>query len=120
MSITKVQDLRVWQRATDLTAEVYKLTRKLPREELYVLTSQMRRAAVSICGSISEGFIRSTEKDRARFYNISRASAEELRCYFALLPKLGYAPATPALLDLLDAVCAMLHRLWETVHPRAL
>ena len=115
MGAQKVEDLRVWQKAIDLTVEVYKVSRKLPREEQYGLISQMQRAAVSIPGSIAEGFLRASPKDKARYYNIARASAEELRTYLILTPKLGYVPPPPSLLVLLDDVCAMLHRLWEVV-----
>ena len=114
-AIKKVEDLRVWHKAVDLTAQVYALSRRLPSSEQYNLTSQMQRAAVSICGSISEGFIRAGEKEKARFYNIARASAEELRGYLVLLPRIGYEPAPASLMNLLDAVCAMLHGLWETI-----
>jgi len=115
MGVMKVEDLKVWHKAIDLTAEVYKASRKLPREERFALSSQMQRAAASIPGSIAEGFIRATSRDKARFYNIGRASAEELRTYLVLLPKLGYSPAPPGLFAQLDEVCAMLHRLWEVV-----
>src|SRR5947207_7146830 len=115
MGAKKVQDLRVWQKAIELTAEVYKVSRKLPREEQFGLISQMQRAAVSVPGSIAEGFLRASPKDKGRYYNVSRASAEELRTYLILTPKLGFVPPPPSVLALLDEVCAMLHRLWEVV-----
>ena len=115
MGATSVQDLKVWQKAIELTAEVYKASRKLPMEERFALSSQMQRAAASIPGCIAEGFIRAGPKEKARFYNIGRASAEEVRTYLFLLPKLGYCPAPPELFAQLDEVCAMLHRLWEVV-----
>lgn len=115
MGARKVEDLRVRHNAIDLTAEVYKTSRKLPRVEPFALASQTQRAAASIPGSIAEGFTRAGSKDKARFYKIGRASAEELRTSLVLLPKLGYSPAPPALFAPLDELCAMLHRLWEVV-----
>ena len=115
MGACKVQDLEVWQRAMDLTEAVYKVSDTLPRSQMFVLANQMQRAAVSIPGNIAEGFLRSGWRDKARFYNIARASAEELRTYLLLTKRLGY-PETPAsVMDLLDRVGAMLHRLWEAV-----
>ena len=115
MSIQKVQDLKVWQKAVDLTVEVYKASRRLPSSERFGLISQMQRAAASIPGNIAEGFLRAGTQDKARFYNMGRASAEELRTYLVLIERLGYVPPPPSLQSLLDEVCAMLHRLWEVV-----
>jgi four helix bundle protein len=115
MGATRVTDLKVWQKAHQLTLGVYRLSRALPKEERFGLTSQMQRAAVSVSASIAEGFIRSGSKDKARFYNIGRASAEELRYYFLLAKDLGYIPEPTPLVNLLEEVCAMLHRLWEVV-----
>ena len=71
--------------------EVYKLTNNFPREELYGLTSQMRRAAVSVAANIAEGFKKRGKKDKARFLNISEGSLEELRYYLLLSGDLEYA-----------------------------
>ncbi len=103
------------RKAVERTVNAYKVSRKLPREERFGLISQMQRAAGSIPGSIAEGFLRASPKDKARYYTISRASAEELRTYLILTPKLGYGPPPPSVLVLLDEVCAMLHRLWDVV-----
>ncbi|HZE99250.1 MAG TPA: four helix bundle protein [Planctomycetota bacterium] len=116
MGAIKVQDLRVWHKALELTVEVYRVRRKLPPTENSGWIRQMRRAAVSIPGRVSEGFIRAGPKDKARFYNIGRASAEELRTSLILVGKLGYTASPATLFELLDQVCAMLHRLWEAVH----
>jgi four helix bundle protein len=115
MGIHRVEDLKVWQKAIELTVEVYKATRRLPREEQYGLISQMQRAAASIPGSIAEGFIRAGSRDRARFYNIGRSSAEELRTYLVLARRLDDVPPPALVHSLLDEVCAMLHRLWQMV-----
>jgi four helix bundle protein len=94
---------------------VYKLTLTYPKDERFALVNQMRRSAVSIPAGIAEGFIRVGSKDKGRFYNISRASAEELRYYLFLSKELGYTEGSASIDKLLDEVCAMLHRLREVV-----
>jgi four helix bundle protein len=84
------EDLIVWQKAHQLVLEVYKLTAKFPREELFGLTSQMRRAAVSVPANIAEGFKRRGQSDKARVLNIAEGSLEELRYFFILSADLGY------------------------------
>lgn len=65
-------DLLIWQKSHALVLEIYKLTRQLPKEELFGLTSQMRRAAVSVPANIAEGFKRRGKSDKARHMNIAR------------------------------------------------
>ena len=84
------QDLKVWQKAHQLVLVVYQATRSFPREERYGLTSQMRRAAVSVPANIAEGFTIRGTKDKLSFYNISQASLEELKYYMILAKDLGY------------------------------
>ncbi len=82
-----MQDFRqllVWQKAHDLTLAVYRSTQSFPREELYVLTSQMRRAALSIPANVAEGCCRSGDIEFARFLQIAMGSASELE-YHSLL-----------------------------------
>src|ERR1051326_6302256 len=71
------QDLIVWQKAHQFVLATYRLTRTFPREEIYALTSQFRRAAVSIAANIAEGFKKRSRSDKARFMNISQCSVEE-------------------------------------------
>lgn len=89
------KDLIVWQKSHALVLEVYKLTRQLPREELFGLVSQMRRAAVSIPANIAEGFKRRGKPDKARQMNIAQGSLEELQYFFILCADLSYLPAEP-------------------------
>ena len=89
------RDLIVWQKSHALVLEVYKLTRKLPKEELFGLVSQMRRAAVSIPANIAEGFKRRGKPDKARHLNIAQGSLEELQYFFILCGDLSYLPADP-------------------------
>lgn len=72
------RDLKVWEKSHKLALEIYKITKMFPKAELYGLTSQIRRAAVSIPTNISEGCGRSNGKDFARFLQISMGSASEL------------------------------------------
>ncbi len=73
---------------------VYQLAREFPGHEAYGLTSQFRRAAVSIPANIAEGFCRRSNKDKLRYYNIARGSIEECRYYLILANDLGYADTT--------------------------
>ena len=84
------EDLLVWQKAHNLVLEVYTLTGSFPRSELYGLTSQFRRASVSVAANIAEGFRKRGKADKIRFYNISQGSLEEVRYYSILAKDLGY------------------------------
>jgi len=78
MTARRHYDLRVWQDGIALVKTIYALTAKLPREELFGLTSQMRRAAVSVPANIAEGAARSTQKEFIHFLSIARGSLSEL------------------------------------------
>jgi len=84
------RDLIVWQKAHQFVLAAYKLSQRFPREELYGLTSQLRRAAVSIPANIAEGFKKKGQPDKARFMNIAQGSLEECRYYLILINDLGY------------------------------
>jgi len=73
------EDLNVWQEAINLVDEIYKITRKFPKEELYGLVSQMRRSAVSIPSNIAEGSERGSKKEFLHFLAISAGSLAELK-----------------------------------------
>src|SRR5438034_3437324 len=90
-----LRDLAVWEKAHAVVLEVYKLTRRLPREELFGLVSQMRRAAVSVPANIAEGFKRRGKADKARHMNIAQGSLEEVQYFFILCADLSYLPAAP-------------------------
>ena len=92
------QDLRVWQKAMDLTIEVYALCSLLPRTETYGLASQMKRAAVSIPSNIAEGQRRLTKKDSASFAGIALGSLGELETQLILASKLYRIDINKALL----------------------
>jgi four helix bundle protein len=81
---TTFQDLRVWQKAHEVVLDIYRLTAAFPREELFGLTAQVRRAAVSVPANIAEGFVKRGKSDKVRFYNIAQGSLEEVRYYLIL------------------------------------
>ena len=83
-------DLIVWQKAHRFVLEVYFYTSTFPKEEVYALTTQFRRAAVSIAANIAEGFKKRSNKDKTRLYNISQGSVEECRYYLILSKDLKY------------------------------
>ena len=84
------RDLIVWGKAHEFVLEVYRYTSKFPKTEIYSLTQQMRRAAVSIPANIAEGFTRRGKTDKARFMNIAEGSLEESRYFLILAQDLGY------------------------------
>jgi four helix bundle protein len=86
----RFEDLIVWQKSHAVTLAVYRTTLDFPRHELYGLTAQMRRAAVSVAANIAEGFKRRSKPDKARVMNIAQGSLEELRYYFVLARDLDY------------------------------
>ncbi len=90
------RELRVWEKAHALTLEIYRATRSFPADELYGLVSQMRRAAVSIGASISEGCGRETRPDFARFLQNAAGSASELEYHLLVALDLGYLPPETA------------------------
>ena len=84
------EDLRVWRRAMDLVLGVYQCTRTFPREEVYGLTSQMRRAAVSVPSNIAEGKGRYSRKELLQFLFRARGSLLELRTQTTIASELGF------------------------------
>ncbi len=88
--IKTYKDLIVWQKSTSLAVEIYKLTEKLPREEIYGLTSQMRRAAISIPSNIAEGRRRNGRNEYRQFMGIAYGSGAELETQIEILKKLPF------------------------------
>jgi four helix bundle protein len=84
------RDLVVWRKAHEFVLSVYVLTAEFPKHELYGLSSQLRRAAVSIPANIVEGFRRRGRPDKARFMNMAEASLDECQYYLILAKDLGY------------------------------
>ncbi len=94
------QDLIVWQKAHQFVLGVYRFTENFPKSEQYGLTSQLRRAAVSIAANIAEGFRKRSKLDKARFMNISQGSLEECRYYLILSKDLNYGDSSTLMAQL--------------------
>ncbi|MCX8104700.1 MAG: four helix bundle protein [Ignavibacterium album] len=84
------RDLQVWSDSIDFVTKIYMITNKFPREELFGLTSQMRRAAVSISSNIAEGAARNTKKEFNNFLSFALASASELETQLVISKNLNY------------------------------
>ena len=103
------EDIDIWQQAHAFVLEVYRMTETFPKHELFCLTSQLRRAAISIPANFAEGFRKASNRDKVRFYNISLGSLEECRYYLRLAKDLGYADTTE-LRNRLESISKMLTR----------
>ena len=90
VKINTYKDLIVWQKSMRLAVEIYKLTDKMPREEIYGLTSQMRRSAVSIPSNIAEGRRRGGRNECKQFFTIAYGSGAELETQVELLKQLPF------------------------------
>jgi four helix bundle protein len=97
------RDLVVWQHSHQFILSVYRLSSGFPKHELFGLTSQLRRAAVSIAANIAEGFKRRGRGDKARFLNIAHASLEGCRYFLILAQDLGYTETASAMALLEEA-----------------
>lgn len=107
----------VWQKARDLVVDVYRETARFPAGEQYGLTSQLRRAAVSISANIAEGAGRGSDQDFARFLEMARGSVAETRSHLFLAQDLGYLKpdATERLAEKAVEISRMLNGLTETL-----
>ena len=102
------EELIVWQKAHQFVLSTYKLSESFPKHELYGLTSQLRRAAISIPANIAEGFKKKGKPDKARFMNIAQGSLEECRYYLILVQDLKYGD-TSSLNSLLEETSKLLN-----------
>ena len=89
------RDLIVWQKAMDLAEDVYRVTAGFPRDELYRLTSQVTRAAMSVPANVAEGHARGTRRDYANFLAIAKGSLMETETFLMLSDRLGYNTENP-------------------------
>ncbi len=105
------EDLVVWQKAHAWVLLVYRMSEGFPAKENYALTSQLRRAAMSVPANIAEGFKKRGTRDKLRFFNIAQGSLEESRYFLILARDLGYA-------DISDAYAKLeeVSRLLEAYH----
>jgi four helix bundle protein len=86
------RELNVWRKGLDLACQVYELTRKMPKEEMYRLSGQIIRCSASIPADIAEGNARGTRRDYAHFVSIARGSAAELETFLVIIKRLDLAP----------------------------
>ena len=102
------EELIVWQKAHAFALRVYKVTEFFPKHEIYGLTSQFRRAAVSIAANIAEGYRKKGKKNKLNFLNIAHSSLEECRYYIILSNDLAYQNDT-SLKEKIEEVSRLLY-----------
>ena len=107
--------LEAWKEGMSLVQEVYRISQAFPRDELYGLTSQVRRSAVSIPGNVAEGAARSGCKEFARFLSIARGSLSELETQLLIAANLGYLDPAHNVFSLLDRVSRLVTGLHKKV-----
>jgi len=88
--VSSFKDLEIWQRSIGLVEEIYRITKSFPQEETYGLSSQLRRAAISIPSNIAEGFARASEKEYKQFLYVSLGSCAEVSTQITIADRLGY------------------------------
>jgi len=117
MAAKSYRDLVAWQRAMDLVVKVYAVSRGFPREEVYGLTSQIRRAAVSVASNIAEGQGRGVGNEFTRYLRISQGSLQELETQLMIAERLGYLDAVTltATLEKADEVGRLVRGLHRAV-----
>ena len=118
MYIRTYKELIVWQKSIELVKAIYRLTNKFPQSELYGITSQMRRAAVSIPSNIAEGYGRKSIKEYSQWYSIAYGSSLELETQLIISKSLGFGYQKDYELceSLLGEVIKMLHSMIHTMH----
>src|SRR4029077_7469175 len=116
----RYQDLKVWQKALELTLAIYRETKHFPHEEMYGLTNQMRRAAVSVTGNIAEGKGKSSDRDFAVFLCHARGSLHELETQFLIARDFGYLreEGTPTIQLSIAETGNMLNGLINSMRPK--
>ncbi|NCO59494.1 MAG: four helix bundle protein [Deltaproteobacteria bacterium CG_4_8_14_3_um_filter_51_11] len=113
MTVKNYRELIVWQKAMDLVEMIYQVTRQFPKEELYGLTSQIRRAAVSIPSNIAEGQARQSTAEFRNFLSIAQGSRAEVETQLMIAQRLGYVPQQQAeqILNLSEEIKRMVYSL---------
>ena len=109
------KELLVWKKSHQLTLDIYQLTKAFPKEEMFGLTSQIRRSAVSVPANITEGYRKKTKPDKAKFMNIAQGSLDETHYYLILAHDLAYADTLP-LQNNLEEVARMLSAYYHAIN----
>ncbi len=120
-SINSYRDLRVWQVAMDVAEKAYELTKRFPNSETYGLTSQARRAAVSVAANIAEGYGRDTNATFVNFLRISQGSLKELETLLLLSARIGLTEEAEvaAILHQCDELGRMMRALIRSLQRKA-
>lgn len=118
MKSRKHHSLKAWQEAMSLVKDVYKVTALFPRDEIYALTSQLRRAAVSVPSNIAEGAARNGHKEFLQFLSIARGSLSELETQLLIAKDLGYLEDSSALLQRVDDIFGLMGGLINNLQRR--
>jgi len=113
--IINFQDLRIWQKGIEIVKDIYILTKRFPKEELYGLTSQMRHSAVSIPSNIAEGFRRYHNKEYKQFLYIALGSCAELETQIIIANELDYISDNNIIesIEKLKYICRMTIKLMQ-------
>jgi four helix bundle protein len=114
MKSRNFQDVELWRKSHTWVLAIYKFTAGFPKHELFGLSSQLRRAAVSVPANFAEGFKKRGLADKIRFYNIAQGSFEECRYYLILARDLGYGDSG-ALMISLEEVSKMLESYMQAI-----
>ena len=119
MKSSDFRELKVWQKAMELTVEIYSIVKLLPREEAHVLSDQMRRSAISIPSNIAEGQGRDTMKEFVRFLSIARGSLRELSTQLEICERVDYLDHTKTenAANLIEEVDKMINALSNSLIP---
>jgi four helix bundle protein len=112
------KDLDVWKLSMDLVVDIYQLTDGLPKSETFGLTSQIRRAAVSVPSNIAEGAARKSLKEYIQFLYVALGSTSEVDTQLELITRLGFAKVSPELLDKIEHVKKMLLNLIKVLKEK--
>ena len=114
----KHQELRVWQESIDLVKIIYDVTAHFPKNEIYSLTSQMRRSAVSIPSNIAEGAARNSDKEFLQFLYVARGSLSELETQVIIANELKYLKQVDKLQKIIEKTYALLGGLIKSIKSR--
>lgn len=114
-TIKSFRELEIWKKGIELVKEIYKMTTVFPKSELYGLTSQMRRCAVSIPSNVAEGFRRRHPKEFKRFLDIALGSSAELETQLVIAKELGYLDNDKEsyFIEIIDHIDRMIASLWK-------
>jgi len=111
-------NLRTWQKALELVRDIYKATESFPKHELFALTAQMRRAAVSIPSNIAEGAARSSKREFLNYFSIARGSLSELETQILISKELGYIQDEKFLITEIDDIFGLINGLIVSIKQK--